>query len=278
MRPLRAAGFTLVELLVVIGIIALLLSILLPTLGRVRASSRTAACLGNQRQIAAAFQLYANDYRGRLPYESSGFLPATHPDFLRYTHWFHFLAEMPDDLATAFGKRLTASPAINQQKRARIGRLGYLPWAEEKNGFDALHCPTAAADLSLHTTDAVPGQVACHYAMNDELAGNQDETTGIVECRRLSSLKGRPLMTSDVNLRWGTGSQSFYSIYYVQAGTGANFDTGRYMAWPLQQIDRSNTVPMSFQGHGSPGAPATTASFADGSASLITEFDPAWFE
>jgi len=65
MRKSRA--FTLVELLVVIGIIALLISILLPALSRARKSANTTKCLSNLRQVGTAFQLYATEFKGTIP-------------------------------------------------------------------------------------------------------------------------------------------------------------------------------------------------------------------
>jgi len=61
------AGFTLVELLIVVGIIALLISILLPAVTAARAQAGATACLNNVRQIAAALAVYANAHRNALP-------------------------------------------------------------------------------------------------------------------------------------------------------------------------------------------------------------------
>jgi prepilin-type N-terminal cleavage/methylation domain-containing protein/prepilin-type processing-associated H-X9-DG protein len=67
-------AFTLVELLVVIGIIAVLVGILLPTLGRARKSARTTACLSGVRQLCMAMQQYMNDNGGQFSpyYNGSG--------------------------------------------------------------------------------------------------------------------------------------------------------------------------------------------------------------
>lgn len=62
----RCRAFTLVELLVVIGIISLLISILLPALGRVRESAQTVKCLSNLRQIGIGIVQYANANDGYM--------------------------------------------------------------------------------------------------------------------------------------------------------------------------------------------------------------------
>ncbi len=63
----RRKGFTLVELLVVIGIIALLISVLLPALNRARQAAATLMCLSNVRQLALAATMFAQEHHGRVP-------------------------------------------------------------------------------------------------------------------------------------------------------------------------------------------------------------------
>src|ERR1051326_5036925 len=81
-KPNRAVGFTLVELLVVIGIISLLISILLPALSRARAAAQTIACNANIRSVLQGMQIFAAQNNGQIPgspYTTGRFLWASGP-------------------------------------------------------------------------------------------------------------------------------------------------------------------------------------------------------
>jgi prepilin-type N-terminal cleavage/methylation domain-containing protein/prepilin-type processing-associated H-X9-DG protein len=63
---IRRRGFTLVEVLVVIGIIALLMGVLVPALSQARGRAKCLACASNLRQVGLALTVYANENRGQF--------------------------------------------------------------------------------------------------------------------------------------------------------------------------------------------------------------------
>ena len=102
-RPRPAGGFTLVELLVVIGIIALLISILLPSLAKARQQAKTVACLSNMRTLGQAVLMYVNANKGMIPY--AGWRPGGPPAPFPYSE-----VSWDDLVAPYYSKALDDGP------------------------------------------------------------------------------------------------------------------------------------------------------------------------
>ncbi len=116
-RPTRGSAFTLIELLVVVAIIALLISILLPSLARARAQARGSVCLSNLKQIGTGLTMYVLTNRDRYPQHSSvsGTVPRTRwPDYLHH----HMRS-----------REVYSCPSITEEQRIHFNK----PWAHNPN-------------------------------------------------------------------------------------------------------------------------------------------------
>lgn len=118
-------GFTLVELLVVIGIIALLISMLLPALNRAREAAQKVACQSNLRQVYQAALFYAND--------NKGWLHATYSPSGPYFVWFRALAgEVPAVLPVERRGNVYVCPSYettyNLSGETNYAMNGYVAW------------------------------------------------------------------------------------------------------------------------------------------------------
>jgi prepilin-type N-terminal cleavage/methylation domain-containing protein len=136
----RCGAFTLVELLVVIGIIALLMSILLPTLGRVKEQAAAIKCASNLRQLGQGFVMYANNNRGYFPFLSWNDGSRLYPE-----DWLWWQAVRKD----------------------RIDESALRPYAGFSQGSLAvLQCPSDDVETRTFQNSATCGPYPVSYAVN----------------------------------------------------------------------------------------------------------------
>jgi prepilin-type N-terminal cleavage/methylation domain-containing protein/prepilin-type processing-associated H-X9-DG protein len=145
----RRKAFTLVELLVVIGIIAVLVGILLPALGRARKQAAAVKCAAALREIGAAFNLYAGENKGFFPvakydatysFDSGTVNPAYWPNFLaKYMTKtkFGLGATSAEEAADARKSIFWACPAFDGYRSTQVGGIALVQNGYGMNAYPA---------------------------------------------------------------------------------------------------------------------------------------------
>ena len=241
-RPvLRPRAFTLVELLVVIGIIAILITMLLPALNKARDKARAVQCMSNLRQLFLFTQMFAQDNNGHL--FRPGFPPESGPVIDKYTNWGQLSAGRADFNSGALWR--------------------YIPGMDSRKAL--VLCPADNGEqVRYGSIQRVVGERDFSYSLNAQISppGNNPNKPGI-RLAKIKSSSERILWWEEIgpNDSWclepmtnedDTPSGRHQGQKFVNALRTGNRSSSEYRAW--LKAGRGNHC--FFDGHVDSLAPA----------------------
>lgn len=200
-------GFTLVEILVVVAIIAILAAILFPVFARARENARRVSCQSNLKQMALGFAQYTQDYNGKYPNRFSGPLAggwvATLQPYLKSTQLFQCPSETTPPDTTTFSSPGYTDYSVNL----------YLGWNTINGGTNdgknvailtqpALSVLVADSQGSLATGTSLAYDTGCDYHLGCQ-AGLARFTE---DARTQRHLDGQNLAFCDGHVKWYKGA------------------------------------------------------------------------
>jgi prepilin-type N-terminal cleavage/methylation domain-containing protein/prepilin-type processing-associated H-X9-DG protein len=145
-----ASGFTLIELLVVVAIIAILIAILLPSLGRARENAKRTACASNLRQVGIAFVMYSSENGNSFPYSARNGGNGGTPNGHYFADWIWWQSQFRLNNQTDNG--------------IKMDQAGIAPYAHLSSAnLKPMYCPS---DVLVHTVNQNTQPYVFSYTMN----------------------------------------------------------------------------------------------------------------
>lgn len=144
-----ASGFSLIELIVVVGIIALLAGMVIPTIGRVRENGKSTECVNNLRQIGQGFALYVDEHRGIFPGDGTAGGVGTEADIAQADAWYNVIP-----------------PYLQMDSYKTLSERGRVPCPG--SGKSLFICPNSPKEtaLAMQYQAGEHSSFYCSYAMN----------------------------------------------------------------------------------------------------------------
>jgi prepilin-type N-terminal cleavage/methylation domain-containing protein/prepilin-type processing-associated H-X9-DG protein len=234
----RPGGFTLVELLVVVGIIAVLVALILPALTSARRQAARLKCAANLAQIGHAVAMYANDHKGAIPVAWNNPRPDWPNGFHWYAHLAPYLAAGANEEQFVAGRSssvLWGCPVWDGWTQPDLG-LWHQSW---KTGYTYNALPLAPSKpIDQHDKmliNASVGQLGRYFKLSE-----------------IQNQCSRGLVTD--------GWQTYFLIYYPPS--------------PVRTVERQEYHTLSPTRHGRWGSPAAVnVLFFDGHVSSLSAMD-----
>jgi len=252
----RTRGFSLIELLVVISIVALLIALLLPALQSARREAKMVQCASNQRQIYVSIQLYLNDNeRYMVPHDGNQeyYMKRTHPGG-DSTGWGGYLVlgghltsdeVLLDPGGVAMGANLFPTSGVKQNvvgnRTKKAKQWTATQWAQatfanngQIRGYSNYVLDAASKDGGVVTW---PYRFSTRYAPSRTVMLTDATGGGGGGLPELSGIHGEPLFEADLNLLMSTGDVIRWTNYAQDQDYVFWENTNSVESYPLNYRD-----------------------------------------